>query len=85
MFSFYRRLQFANNPAHVNTLPRSLRMTSQDEWAEMQRRVAEGLEAGWMTPVVDKTYPLEQVGLRGVTGLPSRPVPSCEADPRLSG
>lgn len=31
----------------------------QEEWQATARFVAEGLEAGWLNPVVERTYPLE--------------------------
>jgi len=38
----------------------ALASTTKDEWAEVRQRVTEGLEAGWLTPVVDKVYPLQK-------------------------
>ncbi|XP_043235805.1 quinone oxidoreductase-like isoform X2 [Amphibalanus amphitrite] len=40
----------------------ALAAVTKEEWEELDLRIGEGLEAGWMTPIVDKTYPLEQAG-----------------------
>ncbi|XP_037078796.1 quinone oxidoreductase-like [Pollicipes pollicipes] len=38
----------------------ALAATTKADWEEIRPRVLEGLEAGWLTPVVAKAYPLEQ-------------------------
>ena len=59
--AIYPRNVVAREAITVSHITHSCSCCSQDEWIEMHLRVAEGLEAGWMTPVVDRTYPLEQV------------------------
>ena len=48
----------------------ALGTTSPVEWAEMGTAIVAGIESGWVNPVINKEYAMEEVLIKSISSFP---------------